>query len=107
MNWTEYLKFQEKTPTNKVNLDFSSRDHIYDGHGANGGRGVGEWLTPQVVHSNPEYTVIDETEETVFVQDENGAPHVFTREEWAQMQGTGGAGLLAVVAIAAAGLLLL
>lgn len=97
MNWTEYLKFQEKTPT----VD------RYDGSGANGGRGVGSWLTPQVVHSNPEYTVIDETEETVFVQDETGAPHVFTRDEWAEMQGTGGAGLLAVVAIAAAGLLLL
>lgn len=107
MNWTEYLKFQEKTPTNSVNFDFSSRDFIYDGHTVNNGRGVGEWLTPQVVHSKPEYTVIDETEETVFVQDENGAPHVFTREEWAEMQGTGGAGLLAVVAIAAAGLLLL
>lgn len=80
---------------------------MYTGAGANGGRGVGEWLTPQVVHSKPEYTVIDETEETVFVQDETGAPHVFTREEWAEMQGTGGAGILAVVAIAAAGLLLL
>lgn len=77
----EYLKFQEKTP----GVAFSS----------------------QLVYSKPEYTVIDETEETVFVQDETGAPHVFTREEWDQMQGTGGAGLLAVVAIAAAGLLLL
>lgn len=77
----EYLKFQEKTP----GVAFSS----------------------QSVYSKPEYTVISETEETVFVQDETGAPHVFTREEWAEMQGTGGAGLLAVVAIAAAGLLLL
>lgn len=88
MNLTEYLKFQEKTPL---------------------GLGPGESVnfSSQSVYSNPEYTVIDETEETVFVQDETGAPHVFTREEWAKMQGTGGAGLLAVVAIAAAGLLLL
>ncbi len=64
-------------------------------------------ISSQSVYSKPEYTVIDETEETVFVQDENGAPHVFTREEWDKMQGSGGAGLLAVVAIAAAGLLLL
>lgn len=91
MNFEEQIK--EMFP------NYGTRGEIYDSYGAN--------LTPQVVHSEPEYTVIDETEETVFVQDENGAPHVFTREEWAQMQGTGGAGLLAVVAIAAAGLLLL
>lgn len=77
----KYLQFQEKTPE----VAFSS----------------------QSIYSKPEYTVISETEETVFVQDETGAPHVFTREEWAEMQGTGGAGLLAVVAIAAAGLMLL
>lgn len=93
MSWYE---FQEKIPTN--------RDDIIDGHGANGGRGVGSWLTPQVVHSNPEYTVISETEETVFVQDQDGIPHVFTKQEWQKMQGTGGAGLLAIIA-AAAGLL--
>lgn len=89
MNWTEYLKFQQKSP------DL--------------GLGPGESVdfSIQPVYSKPEYTVISETEETVFVQDETGAPHVFTREEWAEMQGTGGAGLLAVVAIAAAGLLLL
>lgn len=81
MNWDEYLKFQAKTP----GVAFSS----------------------QSVYSKPEYTVISETDETVFVQDENGAPHVFTREEWAKMQGTGGAGLLAVVAIAAAALFLI
>lgn len=101
MNWTEYLKFQEKTPT------VDKYDGMYTGAGANGGRGVGEWLTPQVVHSKHEYTVISETDETVFVEDETGAPHVFMREEWDEMQGTGGAGLLAVVAIAAAGLLLI
>lgn len=77
----KYLQFQEKTPE----VAFSS----------------------QSIYSKPEYTVISETEETVFVQDETGAPHVFTREEWAEMQGTGGAGLLAVVAIVAAGLMLL
>ncbi len=77
----KYLQFQEKTP----GIAFSS----------------------QSVYSKPEYTVIEETEETVFVQDETGAPHVFTRDEWAEMQVTGGSGLLAVVVIAAAGLLLL
>lgn len=97
MNWTEYLKFQEKTPTGKSTVDPLS----------NFGLGPGEiGPTHVVIHSKPEYTVIDETEETVFVQDENGAPHVFTREEWQKMQGTGAAGL-AVLGAAAAALLLL
>lgn len=76
----EYLKFQEKTP----GVAFSS----------------------QSVYSKPEYTLISETDETVFVQDETGAPHVFTREEWQKMQGTGGAGLV-VLGVVAAGLFLL
>lgn len=58
-------------------------------------------ITPQSIYSVPEYTVISETDETVFVEDETGAPHVFTRDEWAKMQGTGGAGLLAVLGIGA------
>ena len=76
----EYLKFQEKTP----GVAFSS----------------------QSIYSNPEYTLISETDETVFVQGETGAPHVFTREEWQKMQGTGGAGLV-VLGVVAAGLFLL
>lgn len=58
-------------------------------------------IAPQSIYSVPEYNVISETDETVFVEDETGAPHVFTREEWAKMQGTGGAGLLAVLGIGA------
>lgn len=98
MDWTEYLKFQEKTPT---------RNDLIDGHTLNNGAGISSILSPQIVYSNPEYTVISETDETVFVQDQDGLPHVFTREEWQKMQGTGGGGLLALLGAAAAGLLLL
>ena len=72
------------------------------------GLGPGESVdfSTQTIYSKPEHTVISETEETVFVQDETGAPHVFTREEWQKMQGTGGAGLV-VLGVLAAGLLLL
>ena len=58
-------------------------------------------ISSQSIYSVPEYTVISETDETVFVEDEKGAPHVFTREEWAKMQGTGGSGLWAVLGIGA------
>ena len=105
MNWSEYLKFPEKTPTKTTTINM---DNIIDGRGANGGRGVGELLTPQVVHSNQEYTIISETEETIFAEDETGAPHVFTIEEWNAINGkkNDGTGFLLVAAIAA-GLMLL
>lgn len=88
--WDKFLELQEKPVSQWVEKGYNTQE-----------------LEAQRVFAKPEYTVISETEETVFVQDENGAPHVFTREEWAKMQGTGGAGLLAVVAIAAAALFLI
>lgn len=60
-------------------------------------------ITAQRIFSTPEYTVISETGETVFVEDETGAARVFTREEWQKMNGggIGGIGLAALVAAAA------
>lgn len=60
-------------------------------------------LTPQVIYSQPNYTVISRTDKTVWVEDENGNPAVFTVEQWEKMQGKGHGGgiLLAAIAIVA------
>lgn len=54
----------------------------------------------QTIYSKPEYTIVSKTDETIFVTDEKGAPHVFTREEWEQMNGGlvgGGAFIVALI----------
>lgn len=54
----------------------------------------------QIIHSKPEYTIVSQTDETIFATDETGAPHVFTREEWEQMNGGligGGAFVVALI----------
>lgn len=54
----------------------------------------------QTIYSKPEYTIVSQTDETIFVTDETGAPHVFTREEWEQINGGmigGGAFVVALV----------
>lgn len=65
-------------------------------------------LPAQSVHSQHEYTIISQTDETIFVEDETGAPHVFTIEEWNAIKGkkNDGTGFLLVAAIAA-GLMIL
>lgn len=52
------------------------------------------------IYSKPEYTIVSQTDETIFVTDETGAPHVFTREEWEQINGGmigGGAFVVALI----------
>lgn len=44
-------------------------------------------LETQTIFSKPEYTEVSRTDETIFVTDETGAPHVFTIEEWERMNG--------------------
>lgn len=67
-------------------------------------------ITNQLVYSTQahEYTLISQEEETVFVEDETGAPHVFTIEEWKAINAkkNDGMGFVMIAAIAA-GLLLL
>lgn len=65
-------------------------------------------ITSQPVYSEHEYTLISQADETVFVEDETGAPHVFTIDEWNAIKGkkNDGTGFLLIAAIAA-GLLLL
>jgi hypothetical protein len=65
-------------------------------------------LPVQSVHSQHEYTIISQTEETIFVEDETGAPHVFTIDEWNAINGKkkDGTGFLFIAAVAA-GLMLL
>ena len=53
----------------------------------------------QIIFANPEYTIVSETEETIFVTDETGAPHVFTREEWNRMNGGGVGGVICAAAV--------
>lgn len=82
--WDKYLEVQEKTPTKGfVDKGYNSQE-----------------LEAQRVFANQEYNVISMTEETVFVTDETGAPHVFTREEWDSMNGGligGGAFVVALI----------
>lgn len=65
-------------------------------------------LPTQSVHAQHQYNIISKTEETIFVEDETGAPHVFTIEEWNAINGkkNDGTGFLFIAAIAA-GLMLL
>lgn len=65
-------------------------------------------ITAQPIYSEHEYTLISQTDETVFAEDETGAPHVFTIAEWDAIKGkkNDGAGFLLVAAVAA-GLMLL
>ena len=54
----------------------------------------------QTIYSKPEYTIVSQTDETISATDETGAPRVFTREEWEQMNGGmigGGAFAVALV----------
>lgn len=44
-------------------------------------------LETQTIFSKPEYTEVSRTDETIFVTDETGAPHVFTIDEWERMNG--------------------
>jgi hypothetical protein len=63
------------------------------------------WLdmTAQPIYSEHEYTLISQADETIFAEDETGAPHVFTIEEWNAIKGNknDGTGFLLVAAIAA------
>lgn len=65
-------------------------------------------ITAQPVYSEHEYTLISKAGKTVFVEDETGAPHVFTIEEWNAINGkkNNGTGFILIAAIAA-GLMLL
>lgn len=97
MSWYDELK---KDPDiiaqqNKLRVDSMYTEKGYD-------------LPVQSVHSQHEYTIISQTEETIFVEDETGAPHVFTIEEWNAINGkkNDGTGFLFIAAIAA-GLMLL
>lgn len=65
-------------------------------------------ITAQPVYSEHEYTLISKAGETVFVEDETGAPNVFTIEEWNAINGkkNNGTGFILIAAIAA-GLMLL
>lgn len=65
-------------------------------------------LTSQPIYSEPEYTLISQIDETVFVEDETGAPHVFTIDEWNYInrKKNDGMGLILIAAVAA-GLMLL
>jgi hypothetical protein len=65
-------------------------------------------ITAQPIYSNHEYTLISQADETVFAEDETGAPHVFTIEEWNAIKGkkNDGTGFLLIAAVAA-GLMLL
>lgn len=57
-------------------------------------------LETQTIFSNHEYTEVSRTDETIFVTDETGAPHVFTLEEWERMNGgISPAGLLLAAAV--------
>lgn len=57
-------------------------------------------LETQTIFSKPEYTEVSRTDETIFVTDETGAPHVFTLEEWERMKGgISPAGLLLAAAV--------
>ena len=65
-------------------------------------------ITAQPIYSEHEYTLISQAEKTVFVEDETGAPYVFTIDEWNAINGkkNDGTGFLLIAAIAA-GLMLL
>ena len=55
---------------------------------------------PQTIFSKPEYTEVSRTDETIFVTDETGAPHVFTLDEWERMNGgISSAGLFCAAAV--------
>lgn len=86
--WDKFLELQAKPPSKWVQKGYDDKSNYT------------QELEAQRVFSKPEYTIISETEETIFVQDENGAPHVFTREEWEQINGGmigGGAFAVALV----------
>lgn len=44
-------------------------------------------ITAQPIYSEHEYTLISKANETVFAEDETGAPQVFTIEEWNAING--------------------
>lgn len=59
---------------------------------------------PQTIFSKPEYTEVSRTDETIFVTDETGAPHVFTLDEWNRMNGAISPAGLFCAAVALVGL---
>jgi hypothetical protein len=91
--WDKYLEVQEKTPTKGfVDKGYTDKSNY------------SQELEAQHVFANPEYNVISITEETVFVTDETGALHVFTRDEWYSMNGGMIGGGALVVALTLGGL---
>lgn len=97
MNWYDELL---KDPNVIAQQNKLRVDSMYDQKGYE--------LPVQSVHSQHEYSVISQTDETIFVEDETGAPHVFTIDEWNAINGkkNDGTGFILIAAIAA-GLLLL
>lgn len=65
-------------------------------------------ITAQTIYSEHEYTLISQADETIFAEDETGAPHVFTIEEWNAIKGkkNDGIGFILIAAIVA-GLMIL
>lgn len=87
-----------------------SLQNVIDEHARKSAQDIykGVDITAQPVYSKHQYTLISQAEETVFAEDETGAPHVFTIDEWNAINGkkNDGTGFLFIAAIAA-GLMLL